>query len=220
MTRSSMIFGGAGLFLAGAFLGFGGCYIYLNKLYDKRLEEELRLTKVNNEKKEVKKPEVEEEPKNDILQSSQADEEKSSEDFMKTAKEYYEKVKIYDYTAPTSVKEEELAEMESPKDDVILDEPYEIDEVDFCETMADYDKISLTYFVEDKTLMDDLTENIMSISDTLGDKGSERLRRFGFGEHSDVPIEETLYFRDDKIAIDYEVVINPNSYRFEVYGEY
>lgn len=218
MTRSSMIFAGAGLFLAGAFIGAGACYAFLNKKYDERLEEEIRLTKENSSKKSEPIKKVEEEKKeepNDISTKSFTAE--KTDKFSNEYKKYVEMVEPYDYTSPKV--QEEMAEMESPRDDVILDEPYEIDEVDFCETMADYDKISLTYFVEDKTLMDDLTENIMTISDALGDKGEERLGRYGFGEHSDIPVDDVLYFRNDKIAIDYEVVINPNSYRFEVLGE-
>lgn len=94
----------------------------------------------------------------------------------------------------------------------ISEVPYIITFEQFCEDFDHHDKCTITYYQGDETLVDEEEE---IIADARGLIGEETLERFGHG--SDDP--DVVYVRNEKMAIDYEVVRQENNYKDLVYGE-
>lgn len=98
----------------------------------------------------------------------------------------------------------ELADREHPEDDRPED-CYEISEIDYSETALGYDKRTLHYYIGDDMLVEadngDWTEN------DIGLEGIERIR------HCD---EQSLYFRNDPSATDYEVIRIEGAYYIDM----
>lgn len=90
-------------------------------------------------------------------------------------------------------------------------EPYAISIEQYHEENHDYDKVSLTYFEEDDTLVD---ENEHPIPDIEGTIGRKNLDLFGV-ESQDSNI---VYIRRENDATDLEVVRNKRSYTEIVLG--
>lgn len=99
---------------------------------------------------------------------------------------------------------QDLAEREHPEDDRPED-CYEITETEYSETALGYDKRTLHYYIEDDMLVEadngDWTDN------DIGPEGLERIR------HCD---EQSLYFRNDPSATDYEVIRLEGAYYIEM----
>lgn len=120
--------------------------------------------------------------------------------------------------------EDALAEAESPKDDEPLTEeedrdqqldfedyelngahrkaiaegkePYIIDKSDYELTCANYEKITLLYYISDDILCDDMGDEISRL-DVVG----RTILESGFNDNND----DTLYVRNDRLMCDYEV---------------
>jgi hypothetical protein len=91
---------------------------------------------------------------------------------------------------------------------------------DFCpyiitleqlEEKEHYDKLSISYYEDDDTLVD---ENEEVIADPVSIVGNDALNNFGEG--SDDP--EIVYVRNEKLETDYEVIRLSKSYAITVLG--
>lgn len=91
------------------------------------------------------------------------------------------------------------------------DRPYVISAEQFSEENAHFDKISLTYYEDDCTLADEGDEIVTDVDETVGRENLDK-----FGELSDDP--EVVYVRNEKIAVDYEIIRLSKSYSDTVMG--
>lgn len=97
------------------------------------------------------------------------------------------------------------AEREHPEDDKPEDENiYVISYEDFSDTHKEYEKVSLTYYEEDDTLIDERDELVPCPAGLVGDA----LERFG--DMSDD--ENVVYVRNDNFALDFEITKVENGY--------
>lgn len=84
--------------------------------------------------------------------------------------------------------------------------PYVISALEFMDEMeGEFDKITITYFEGDNTLCDERDE---ILDDIEGLVGSDSLSQFGV--KSDDP--NVVYVRNEKLKIDFEIVLDPQNY--------
>ena len=88
---------------------------------------------------------------------------------------------------------------------------YVISVVDYNENNLHYEKSSLTYYDVDDTLVD---ENEEPITDPDYVVGLDALTRFGDGSDDD----DIVYIRNEKLAVDYEIVRVDKSYQETILG--
>jgi hypothetical protein len=92
--------------------------------------------------------------------------------------------------------------------------PYVISFEDFCESEDAHDKITITYYAGDGVLVDEDEEIIDDVERLVGENNLINK----FGEGSDDP--DVLYVRNERLAIDYEVIRQHTSYGEVVSGEH
>lgn len=90
---------------------------------------------------------------------------------------------------------EKKASEEHPTDDSV--DPYIITEDQFTDPVPYYDKITLSYYPEQNELIDDMSNSSEDL-EVVGRTNLDILAESG---------EETMYVRNDRIGIDYEVVL-------------
>ncbi len=90
-------------------------------------------------------------------------------------------------------------------------EPYVLSIEEYMEEEA-HEKITLTYFDEDETLINEREEIITDVIRVLG---PDALTNFGVGSDDD----NIVYVRDDRNSLDFEVILDPRSYMEVVLGE-
>lgn len=135
---------------------------------------------------------------------------------------------IKQYNAPRKTMDGRLPEHnDSPPEDEAMDESmensyneqmgrkYELSEVygepfvislqEFTEEMQQFDKLSISYYEGDDTVVDEDEEIIEEPHELLGDGALNC-----FGEGSEDP--DIVYVRNAKLAIDYEVIRSPRTY--------
>lgn len=88
--------------------------------------------------------------------------------------------------------------------------PYVITSEQFGEEMDHHDKLTIEYYALDNTLVDDGEEIISDVEATIGDA------ILSFGDGSDDA--DVVYVRNEKMAIDYEVIRLNKSYSETVLG--
>ena len=89
--------------------------------------------------------------------------------------------------------------------------PYIITWEQFSEENEHYEKVNLDYYAYDDTLSD---TNDAPIPDVIGLIGRDALDNFGNGSHE----ENVVYVRNDKLALDFEIVRKDTSYSAYVLG--
>jgi hypothetical protein len=89
--------------------------------------------------------------------------------------------------------------------------PYVITTEEFSEGNDHYDKLTIYYYADDDTLVDDNEEIITDVIGTVGDQGL-----YSFGNGSDDP--DVVYIRNEKRETDYEVICLNKSYSETVLG--
>lgn len=89
--------------------------------------------------------------------------------------------------------------------------PYIITWEQFSEENEHYEKVNLDYYAHDNTLSD---TNDAPIPDVIGLIGRDALDNFGNGSHE----ENVVYVRNDKLALDFEIVRKETSYSAYVLG--
>lgn len=91
--------------------------------------------------------------------------------------------------------EEEMAEREAPVEDT---KPYLISEEDFSETMSTYDKLSCTFYVTDRIVVDDVSREVIE-PDVIGEDNIEFMIK--------TP-QNFIYIRNENISCDMEISKN------------
>lgn len=91
------------------------------------------------------------------------------------------------------------------------DKPYIISVQEFMEDHEDYDKLSITYYEGDDTLLDDAGQMINNVEETVRE---ESLGKFGFGSGN----PDMVYVRNEKFRTDFEVSRSEGSYTHDVLG--
>ena len=83
------------------------------------------------------------------------------------------------------------------------DEPYVITPNQFVHEKRYYDKITLLYYEGDGTLVSETDDYVEDINSAIGE---ESLNHFGEWE------QDAVYVRNDKLSIDYEVILQHSAY--------
>lgn len=114
------------------------------------------------------------------------------------------------YISKYKAMEMELAEREAPKDDD--DAPTHLISVLEYSTNDEYEKQDLVFYEEDSALVNsDYDGTLIDIDKIIG---KYALSHFGDNSYRD----DTVYVRDEKNRIDYQIVRVPGSYALEVLG--
>ncbi len=98
---------------------------------------------------------------------------------------------------------------EQPSDDE--EDPYVITHDEFYEGEKDYAQASLTYFEGEDLLVDETDRPIEDVDAVVG---SDNLSRFGRGSKD----PRVVHVRNDKLEVDYEIVLSKGNYAEEVLG--
>lgn len=91
------------------------------------------------------------------------------------------------------------------------DEPYVISVDEYNEENETHDKLTITYYNIDDTLVDERDEIIADVDSIIG---NEALSRFGDGSND----PDIVYVCNERLAIDYEVIRVDKSYQETVLG--
>ena len=105
-----------------------------------------------------------------------------------------------DLEAISSKEEEWEREREAPVEHP--SEPYTITPYQFAYENRHYDKLTLLYYPADKVLLNESEDIQESIDESIGE---DALTKFGEFE------EEVAYVRNDRLGIDYEVLLQPEN---------
>lgn len=89
--------------------------------------------------------------------------------------------------------------------------PYIITHDEYFEAEKEYETISLTYFEDDDTLVNERDEPIREIDKMVGE---DHLARFGHGSKD----KNIVYVRSDRLETDFEIVKSTGSYLEQVLG--
>lgn len=193
-----------GIFALGSFFGVLGGIFATKKYYQNKSDEEIaEVKRVYTYKKsdEDKKDEKEDYIDNAV---------KETQDFVSLKKERTfsdeaQKIVKYNGYYNEEGKHVDPAEQEHPvDDDTETDEPYQIEAEE-----AGYgrDCVSTTYYVNDKILAETNNADAIDINESIGYDNIEKCLEIW----KDDP-EEPLYFRNEKIGLDYEVLMSEEDY--------
>ena len=89
--------------------------------------------------------------------------------------------------------------------------PYVISREEYMENVSENEQSTLSYFAGDDVLLDE-KEEIINDSDTV--VGNQNLLRFGHGSKDN----NTVYVRNEKLELDFEIVKSEGKYSEEVLG--
>lgn len=90
------------------------------------------------------------------------------------------------------------------------EEPYVVSISEWSNDEEDFDKITVRYFEEDETLVEELRSETLPIDSV----GEANMLRFGVGSQD----ESIVYVRNEKLKIDFEVIRDEGSYTSTVLG--
>lgn len=110
---------------------------------------------------------------------------------------------VFNETSPTDELPQRMIEVRSS------DRPYIITLDEFTESENDAD--TLTYYEEDGVLADSQDMPVDRVSEDVGD---ENLNKFGLGSND----SRMLYVRNEKIGMDYEIILHQGSFAEVVHG--
>ena len=178
------------MFAAGVAVGSVATWKYAKETYKKIAEEEIdSMRETFRELKQKLKNEFE-----DYIDGEAPNQEVDTE--KKT--EYDKYSKIYS-SSNEKEKESEVENIMDKKPYVIT--PEEFDEFD------EYEKVSLTYYSGDNVLAESISDDIIDEEDIDDVVGSDFATHFG--EYED----DSVFVRNDKRQIDYEILMDEGSYR-------
>lgn len=89
--------------------------------------------------------------------------------------------------------------------------PYVISEAEWSAGDLDYRQVTLTYYEGDQVLADEKDEPIPIVDEVVGEAN---LERFGHGTGD----PKTVFIRNDKMSMDFEVIKHDGKFSVEVYG--
>jgi flagellar basal body-associated protein FliL len=123
-----------------------------------------------------------------------------------TKKEFVEEVLSNIFSDTTT---EEISEKE--KRDRTEEAPYILTKDEFMENDSEYTQSTVTYFGGDKVLIDSREDMIEEVDMTVGEGNLER-----FGHGSGDP--NVLYVRNDRLELEFEILLSRGKYSKEVAG--
>lgn len=192
------------IFLLGGATGAGVTYLLLNDKYTKRAEEaEEEISDVRDFYRQKLYPEefvdgvtvTEDDPIN-----------KDKKDYNKIVKKYVTPVgDIPSIITPWKQAIITPEQMMHPTDDI--PDPYVISEEEFSEEFFQHEKVTLTYYIDDDTLMDTDESVIDDVTGLIGDDAFE-----------DIVEEDSVFVRNEKLGIDYEILRVKDSYACAILG--
>lgn len=100
---------------------------------------------------------------------------------------------------------------EELKDGMISEDPYVIPIAEFFQDKEEYQKLTITYYEKDDTLVDERQSPIPDVEGTVGKNFAEQ-----FGDRSDDA--NIVYIRNNRLDCDFEVVRDSGSYISTVLG--
>lgn len=106
--------------------------------------------------------------------------------------------------------DEQYAEKESPNDDGKR-APYIIDSDEFASNTPYNNQVTMTYFPNQKILIDDITGEFEDIESSVG---QINMNLFADGD------DDVVYIRNDNLSIDYEVIKSASDYNPETNGSH
>lgn len=201
---------GAGI---GFFVGYKLLERRLEEAFDERLNEET--AKMREFYSAVKKPyATPEEAVKDLIPEAPVENEDPRQSNLKTA---YHKIVQKEYTEAQADEAEAAAAVEethSVFDNIPRDssKPYVIAEDDFMGNDTGFDQSTLTWYSEDDVLTDERDEIIASPHDVIG---KDFRAQFGVDSRD----SNTVYYRNEKLGLEFHVVRSEGSYKREVLGE-
>ena len=172
------------VFVAGAGIGGAVTYFAMKKYTEARITEEIVEFKESYKDSVLKQAFKAADPSE---QASEKNEEDTSE-----YDEIIRKLNYNEYSKKDSQNED------AEPDEIDRNLPYIISDEEYLE-MEEYDKVTLFFFDEDYIFINDDDEIIGNAEDLLG---KENL----------VGISDALYIRNEKFGIDYEVILQNESY--------
>lgn len=89
-----------------------------------------------------------------------------------------------------------------PREDDDHEKPYVISPEEFGEVFG-YETVNLSFYAGDNVLTDELDDIIYDVEGTVGLDFADH-----FGEYED----DSVHVRNDKLKIDYEILLDPSSY--------
>ncbi len=188
------------IFAGGALLGSTCTYLIVKKKFSDQAQEEIN---------EVRTIYFEKCRKRENIDKMNEEKDRIKEEMDKgygIASSYY----VNDEDDPIDEKEEKEQEWELEKNNPVEhpDYPYSITPHDFAYTDRHYDKITLLYYPSEEVLINEIEGVEEDVNATIGE---EALSKFGEFE------EDVVYIRNDRLGIDYEVILQPNTshYLFE-----
>ena len=204
-------------FGAGACIGASASYIFLKKRYEK-------INEVVDEKDEAIADEIAAARERKMQRVGMAPKTPYRDGDTVVPKRGIRQEVIKSYEADTDAREafdqteldwlkdqEEYLKYEGISTRYTGDRPYVISDEQFNEENDHFDKISLTYYEDNCILADEGDEIVTDIDGTVGRENLDK-----FGELSDDP--EVVYVRNEKIAVDYEIIRLSKSYSDTVMG--
>lgn len=187
------------LILAGAAVGSAVTWKITKTMYEKNVQEEINEIKEAYVKKYEPTTEVEKTeevaPVEDARAKAEAAKNKAS------VSEYAAKIREHGYTPYANVDNEEDSPEENEEEErEEMDAPYVISPEEVGE--SDYDIVGLTYYA-DKMLADDNDDLVEDVESLVG---FESLNHFGEFE------DDSVYVRNDRLKIDYEILLDQRTY--------
>ena len=92
------------------------------------------------------------------------------------------------------------------QEDRTPDKPYIISVEEFMDDLPVYDKITLTYFEDDDTLIEEKDESVIDNADEI--VGDDNLLKFGYDPRD----KDSIHVRNERLECDFEVTRDERSY--------
>ena len=187
------------IFTGGALVGAACTYLAIKGKYERQSKEEIdELRKMYLDKcrkvDEIHKLEERKEELKDIIVKTQA---KIVNDYLPNS-ETEEPDEEEDEDEENIFEAERIPPVEHPKD------PYTISPDKFAYENRHYDKVTLLYYPQEDVLTNELYDYPEDQEDVDMTIGRDALTKFGEFE------EDVVYVRNDRIGIDYEVILQPD----------
>lgn len=186
------------IFAGGVLLGSAATYLIVKKKYEKTSQDEIEeIRNIYFEKCRrvdgIRKMEDEKETlKNTVLTSGYTSEEEFEETDDKEEEEDDQEAEW---------EKERIAPVEHPQD------PYTITPHQFAYDNRHYEKLTLLYYPSEEALVSEETQEEEDVNMTIGE---ESLKKFGEFD------EDVAYVRNDRVGIDYEVILMPESEHYYI----
>lgn len=191
------------IFAAGVGVGAIAAIVLTKRKYELMVQEELDSIKKAFSVNKTEDEKISSEPEEDEALHTE-NEMKEKPSLIEYAKKISEEEKYINYSSMSEEKETETEtteNVEEPSEDT--NKPYVIEPDDF-DTIDGYSTVSLTWYDGDNLLADDNDEVIVDVEDVIG---FESLNHFGDYE------DDCVFVRNDRLKIDYEVLLDNRNYR-------